>query len=151
MVSVIRTNSDNPDFIALVKLLDAELAIRDGQDHAFYAAFNKIDGIKHAVVAYDRGEALACGAIKQFTAGMMEVKRMYVSPAARKKGVATRVLSELETWAREMGCSGCVLETGRKQPEAIGLYEKNGYRIIPNYGQYAGVTNSVCYEKKFSV
>lgn len=148
MVSVIRTDSDNPDFIALVKLLDADLAWRDGDDHSFYAQFNKIDSIKHVVVAYDDARPVACGAIKQFDLGIMEVKRMYVSPDARKRGIATTVLSELETWAREIGCSSCVLETGHKQPEAIGLYRKNGYHTIPNYGQYAGVDNSICFSKQ---
>jgi GNAT superfamily N-acetyltransferase len=147
MASVIRTDSHNGDFISLVELLDADLAGRDGEDHPFYAQFNRIDNIKHVVVAYDDGQPVGCGTIKHFTVAVMEVKRMYVSPAARKKGIATLVLSELEKWAHEMGYSKCVLETGKKQPEAIGLYEKNGYIIIPNYGQYAGVTNSVCFEK----
>jgi GNAT superfamily N-acetyltransferase len=57
------------------------------------------------------------------------------------------VLAELETWAAELGCSKCVLETGGKQPEAIRLYEKSGYKRIPNYGQYVGVENSICFEK----
>lgn len=148
MVTVIRTDPDNTDFIALVKLLDADLASRDGEDHSFYAQFNKIDNIKYAVVAFDDARPVACGAIKQFTVGIVEVKRMYVSPDARKRGIATRVLSELETWALEMGCSKCVLETGKKQPEAIELYRKNGYQVIPNYGQYAGVDNSVCFSKQ---
>jgi GNAT superfamily N-acetyltransferase len=147
MLSVIRTNSNNGDFISLVELLDADLARRDGEDHPFYAQFNRIDSIQHVVVAYDDGQPIACGAIKHLAPAAAEVKRMYVSPSARKKGIATIVLSELEKWAREMGYSQCVLETGKKQPEAICLYEKNGYIVIPNYGQYAGVTNSVCFQK----
>jgi putative acetyltransferase len=57
------------------------------------------------------------------------------------------VLSELESWAAELGYPKCVLETGKRQPEAIALYEKQGYQRIPNYGQYIGVENSVCFEK----
>ena len=147
MISIIRTNSGNTDFVELVRHLDVELAERDGKDHSFYAQFNKIDMIKHVVVAYDDGQPVACGAIKEYEPGTMEVKRMFTLPANRGKGIAARVLSELEKWAAEMNYSKCVLETGKKQPEAIRLYEKSGYKLIPNYGQYVGVENSVCFEK----
>ena len=148
MITTIRTNSDNRDFIQLVKHLDAELAERDGKDHSFYAQFNKIDKIKHVVVAYEDDEPVACGAIKEYAPGIMEVKRMYTSPESRGKGIASKVLEELESWAFELSYEKCILETGKKQPEAIRLYEKNGYRVIPNYGQYAGIENSVCFEKQ---
>lgn len=147
MITLRRTDSDDEDFKALVKLLDADLAIRDGADHGFYSQFNKIDKIRHAVVCYENAQAIGCGAIKAFGDEAMEVKRMYVSPEGRNKGIATRVLTELEDWAREMGYTKCVLETGKRQPEAIALYEKNGYRRTENYGQYVGVENSVCFEK----
>lgn len=147
MRTLTRTDSENPDFIALVRQLDADLAQRDGQEHSFYAQFNKIDKIKHAVVAYENDEPIGCGAIKEYAPGIMEVKRMYTLPGNRGKGIATGILTELETWAAEMGYTKCVLETGKRQPEAIALYQKNGYRFIPNYGQYVGVENSVCFEK----
>ncbi|PSL23550.1 GNAT family N-acetyltransferase [Dyadobacter jiangsuensis] len=147
MIILRRTDSDAPDFKALVKLLDADLAERDGADHGFYAQFNKIDKIRHAVVCYENDEPVGCGAIKAFSEEAMEVKRMYVSPDGRKKGIATRVLTELETWANELGYAQCVLETGKRQPEAIALYEKNGYQRTENYGQYVGVENSVCFAK----
>ena len=57
------------------------------------------------------------------------------------------ILAELETWAAELSFAKCILETGKRQPEAIGLYKKNGYKLIPNYGQYAEIENSVCFEK----
>ena len=145
---IIRTNSDNPDFIHLVKQLDADLAERDGNEHDFYAQFNKIDKIKHAVVASDGGVPVSCGAIKQYDDAVMEVKRMYTLPASRGKGIASLVLNALEEWAKELSYAKCVLETGKKQPEAIALYTKNGYAVIPNYGQYEGIENSVCFEKK---
>lgn len=148
MINLIRTDSDNPDFISLVKLLDADLAKRDGADHAFYAQFNKIDKIRHAVLVYDNETPVGCGAIKQFAPDAMEVKRMYILPAHRNKGLATIVLSELERWAGELSYARCVLETGKRQPEAIELYKKNGYKVIANYGQYVGVENSVCFEKR---
>src|SRR5687767_2784711 len=147
MINLIRTDSDNPDFIELVKYLDADLARRDGSDHSFYSQFNKIDKIKHAVVAYENGKPIGCGAIKEFDPNAMEVKRMYTSPGSRGKGIASKILTELEIWTTELSYEKCILETGKRQPEAIGLYKKNGYKLIPNYGQYAEIENSLCFEK----
>lgn len=150
MINIIRTSSDNHDFIELVKLLDAELEKVDGEDHSFYAQFNKIDKIKYVVLAYENNIPSGCGAIKEFSPNTVEIKRMYVSPERRKKGIATNILSELENWASELSYTRCILETGKRQPEAIGLYKLNGYKLIPNYGQYAGVENSLCFEKKIN-
>ncbi len=150
MIKIIRTSSGNKDFIDLVKLLDADLAERDGDDHAFYHQFNKIDVIKHVVVLYENEKPIGCGAIKEFDATAMEVKRMYTSPESRGKGIATKILSELEKWAEELSYKKCVLETGKRQPEAIQLYTKSGYKIVSNYGQYKGITNSICFEKNLN-
>ncbi len=147
MFSIIRTNSGNKDFIELVKQLDAELALRDGKDHAFYDQFNKIGNIKYVVVAYEDGRPCGCGAVKEYEPGTMEVKRMYVPDAMRGKGIAGKILAELEHWAAELSATKCILETGAKQTEAIALYKKSGYDIIPNYGQYESVSNSICFEK----
>ena len=147
MEKLIRTDSFNRKFINLVKLLDKELQIRDGSEHSFYAQYNKIDKIKNVVVAYLDDVAVGCGAIKEYDGSTMEVKRMFVKDEYRSKGIATKVLIELELWTKELGYSKCILETGLKQPEAIHLYKKNNYKVIPNYGQYAGVDNSVCMEK----
>jgi putative acetyltransferase len=147
MVNLIRSDSDDGAFIGLVKALDADLAKRDGEDHSFYSQFNKIDKIKHVVVAYENGIPTGCGAIKELSPDSMEVKRMYTLPGSRGKGIASQVLAELERWAAELSYEKCLLETGKRQPEAIALYKKRGYRLIPNYGQYAGVENSVCFEK----
>lgn len=147
-MTIKRTDSTDADFIRLVRELDEDLAIRDGADHSFYHQFNKIDTIKHAVVGYEDGKPIACGAVKEYADKMMEVKRMYVLPEKRGKGIASQILRALEVWAKELGYEKCILETGKKQPEAIQLYTKNKYSIIPNYGQYEGVENSVCFEKK---
>ncbi|MFI5154946.1 MAG: GNAT family N-acetyltransferase [Chitinophagales bacterium] len=143
----IRTNAGNKDFQMLVRDLDLDLSNRDGSDHKFYDQFNKIDNIQFAVVAYDETSPIGCGAIKAFSEDAMEVKRMFVSPPHRGKGIAQSVLLELEKWAREMNFSKCILETGKRQPEAIALYMKAGYKTIPNYGQYENVENSICFEK----
>ena len=151
MIRLERTDSSHPDFVTLVQALDADLKLRDGDEHDYYAQFNKIDMIQHAIVAYLDGDAVGCGAIKAFSPSAMEVKRMYVPPVHRGKGIAKQVLSELECWAGELGYQSCVLETGKKQPEAMGLYHRMGYEVIPNYGQYEGIDNSVCFEKQVAV
>lgn len=148
MIQLTRTDSSHPDFIGLVKLLDADLAVRDGDDHAFYHQYNGIADIKYAIVAYENDAPLSCGAIKAFDAESVEVKRMYTVENGRGKGIASKVLAELEQWAKELGYQRCILETGIRNPEAIGLYQKYGYQQIPNYGQYAGVENSRCFEKQ---
>ncbi len=147
MLTLKRTNSDNEDFRALVTELDKDLKIRDGEDHAFYAQYNKIDSIKHVVLAYKNDETIACGAFKPYEEKTAEIKRMFVPPQHRGKGIASLVLAELEGWCRELNYEKCILETGKKQPEAIKLYHKNNYKTIPNFGQYADVPDSVCFEK----
>jgi putative acetyltransferase len=148
MIKTLRTDSANRDFIMLVKKLDRELAERDGSDHSFYAQFNKIDKIKYVVLAYENDQPIACGAMKEYMPPIVEIKRMYTLPENRGKGLASLVLSELEKWAAELQFQTCILETGKRQREAIALYKKNGYSVIPNYGQYAEVENSVCFQKE---
>ncbi|MFT3701167.1 MAG: GNAT family N-acetyltransferase [Agriterribacter sp.] len=148
MIVCTRTDSGNKDFQQLVAALDAFLAITDGEEHAFYDQFNKIVNIKNAVVAYEDGIPVGCGAIKAYSEQSVEVKRMFVREEERGKGIASIILKELETWALEMKYTSCILETGKRQSEAISFYKKSNYTIIPNFGQYKGVDNSVCFEKK---
>lgn len=147
MIHCIRTDSTHTDFKKLVTELDAELRIRDGDESEFYEQFNKSDSIKYAVVIYQDGEAVACGALRPYEEDTIEVKRMYVPLEHRNKGIASLVVKELEEWAVELGFYHLILETGIRQPEAIRLYTKNGYGITPNYGQYKGVSSSVCFAK----
>ncbi|MGO4876399.1 GNAT family N-acetyltransferase [Pedobacter psychrotolerans] len=150
-LTLIKTNSENTDFRQLVTLLDKDLAVRDGDDHAFYSQFNKIDMIKEVVVAYQNDIPAGCGAIKPFSGNAAEIKRMFVHPDFRRQGISAKILMELEHWAKELGFKECILETGKKQPEAIALYQKVGYQITPNYGQYIDVDNSVCMAKPLNV
>lgn len=146
-MKIVRSDASNQDFIELVKYLDEELAIKDGDNHAFYAQFDKIDKIKHTVIVYENDKAIGCGAMKEYASDIMEIKRIYIWPDNRGKGMAAIILKELESWARELNYKKCILETGANNPEAIGLYKKNGYGIISNYSQYAGIETSVCFEK----
>lgn len=148
MINIIRTDSHNSDFNTLVQQLDKELWSRYGDEQSFFDQFNKLYDIRHVVVAYENERAIGCGAIKHYVDNIAEVKRMYVSPEARGKGIAMHILAELEEWAKELSFGTCILETGVAQPEAIRLYEKAGYITIPNFGQYVGVESSVCMKKE---
>lgn len=147
MLSIKRTTSDNPDFEKLVIQLDAYLAILDGEDHAFYSQFNKSSLLKNALIAYENEIPIAIGAYKEYDAETAEMKRMFTLPEHRGKGIATKVLTELETWAKEENYKIALLETGHLQKDAVYLYQKFGYKIIENFGQYQGVENSVCMKK----
>jgi putative acetyltransferase len=147
MIFTRRTNAQNADFRRLVLELDMELAIRDGSDHPFYDQFNKIENIQQVILALEDSLSVGCGAFKEYGPAATEIKRMFVPPHKRGEGIARVILSALELWAKELGYEKCILETGKKQPEAIGLYKNCGYTVIPNYGQYEGVENSICFEK----
>lgn len=147
MIQIKRTSSDNSDFQKLIIQLDSELRIRDGDDHSFYAQFNKVDNIRNVVIYYHNHVAVGCGAFKRYDHKTVEIKRMFVIQEFRNKGIGAEILKELELWATELNFDECILETGKKQPEAIKLYQKSGYSLISNYGQYANVENSVCMKK----
>jgi GNAT superfamily N-acetyltransferase len=147
MTTFNRTDSTNKDFQGLVALLDADLKLRDGDDHNFYAQFNKIQTIKNAVVCYVDDKPAGCGAFKEYDKRTVEIKRMFVLPQYRGLGTGLDILKQLELWASEIGYKQCILETGKKQPEAIKLYKKAGYSLIKNFGQYESVENSVCMTK----
>lgn len=150
MIRTVRTNSKNRDFIQLVASLDNLLAEMDGREHDFYNQYNKIDTIQHVVLAYHDDLPVACGAIKEFDRETMEVKRMFTLEGFRGKGCASMILAELEDWAQELGYSKCILETGKRLPDAVRLYQKKAYELIPNYGQYVHMENSICFEKKLN-
>jgi putative acetyltransferase len=142
-----RTTSENPDFTNLVVLLDADLKIRDGEEHEFYAQINKTAIVKNVIVCYQNTIAVGCGAFRKIDSQTVEIKRMFVNPDFRGKGIASKILRELELWALELNFAQTILETGINQPEAIALYKKSGYSITKNYGQYVGMQNSVCMQK----
>jgi GNAT superfamily N-acetyltransferase len=129
-------------------LLDEFLRSKDDEDHDFYSQHNKTDHIKNVIVAYNENEAIGCGAFKAFDEKSVEIKRMFVVASFRGKQVAHRIIAELEQWANELKFNNYVLETGTNNPVAIALYQKLGYKIIPNYPPYEGVDTSVCLKKE---
>jgi putative acetyltransferase len=145
---LIKTNSANPDFHQLVNQLDTHFSVLNGDKDAFYAQYNQLNVIKHVVLAYQDGKPIGCGAIKEFSDTAMEIKRMFVVPELRGHGIASSILRSLENWTRQLGYAETVLETLKAEEKVVGMYAKNGYQIIPNYGQYIGIESSVCLHKE---
>lgn len=151
MIRLIRTNSENTDFVQLVRELDNYLKITDGEEHDFYNQFNHINVLKHIVIAYSNNKAVGCGAFKEFEDDTVEIKRMFIKPDYRKLQIGSKILNELEIWAKELAYKYCILETGTRQVEAVKFYNKSNYYSIPNYGQYQAMSNSLCFKKTISV
>ena len=147
MLNIIRTNSDNPDFQKLTQLLDITLCKIYGTKQEDYEEYNRIVDLHTVVLAYEDDIAVGCGCFKRFNDDTIEIKRMFVIPEMRGRGVASRILYELETWGIEQNNTYATLETGKEQPEAIDLYLKCGYTITQNYGQYVDKELSVCMFK----
>ena len=145
-MELIRTNSDNPDFKMLSALFDDYLVDIDGEEKDFFAFYNNVQ-LDTVLVIYENSEVVGCGAFKKFDEHTAEIKRMFVHPNHRNKGIAKFVLTELELWANDLGFTSFILETSPKLTSAIAMYEKTGYQLIPNYGQYIGVENSICMKK----
>jgi len=150
MLKLIRTDSKNRDFISLVSNLNKYLKTIDGDEHEFYMQYNNIDVLKHTVVAYFNEVPVGCGAFKMFDEYSVEIKRMFTLPEYRRKSVANKILTELENWSKEFNYTSCVLETGKRQIEAVNFYKKNNYFVIENFGQYIGIDNSVCFKKNIN-
>ena len=146
-MKIIRTDAKNPDFTRLISELDAYLKVTDGEDHEFYNQFNGLDNVNNVVMVYQDKQAIGCGAFKKFDDETAEIKRMYVKINHRGYGIAQAILNSLELWASEKDFKKCILETGDRQIEAIKFYNKSGYIRIANYGQYAQMDNSNCFEK----
>lgn len=147
MISVVRESSKHKDFQQLVRLLDAHLNAQYGTLQAAYDQYNATDSIETVVLAYVDQQPVGCGGLRSCNRETGEIKRMYVKPTYRNRGIAGHILQELERRAVELGSVRTILETGKRQVEAIGFYRKHGYRQIDNYGQYAGNPNSLCFEK----
>jgi len=142
-----RVSTTEPDFIALVEELDNELHNRYPDIQHTYVGLNKIEHIDTALIAYNDQQPIGCGCFKLYNQDSVEIKRMFVKPIARGKGISKLILNELLNWAKELGNSKALLETGLNQPEAIGLYEKSGFIRIENFGPYLNMPNSVCFER----
>jgi GNAT superfamily N-acetyltransferase len=137
-VTVESASWDDPDVQRLAAEQQAEVRARyDGKGEP--GTPPSAADISVVLVARDEdGTAIGCGALRELGAGVAEVKRMFVRPSIRGRGVSKAVLTALEDVARDRGWTTLRLETGPRQPEAIGLYTAAGYRPIDAFGAYAG-------------
>ncbi len=143
-----RVGCDDPGFQLLVSRLDQELWNELKEDQGTYDQFNRVKGIQTAVIVYVGKVPAAIGCFKEFNKDTVEIKRMFVEKEFRGQGLSKNVLNELEKWAIELGYHHAVLETSVHFEPARKLYAGAGYKIIENYDQYKGLTESVCMKKE---
>ena len=117
------------------RILSGEITWADGVESVVYTALADSDG-----------EAVGHVALRRLGADL-EIKRMYVSPPARRTGVAMALLAAVEDAARDLGAARLVLQTGDRQPEAIRFYERAGYLPVPVFPPYANLDVSRCFAK----
>jgi GNAT superfamily N-acetyltransferase len=149
MITVEQRDPHDPISIALLAALNGELSARYDEDPVGAEIPDGVVGPRGAfVVAWLDGVPVGCGALRptQFE-NTAEIKRMYVHPDTRGKGVAGHMLAKLESLAMAFGYARIILETGTRQPEAIRLYEKHGYQQMGCYGPYDHDPLSVCFQK----
>lgn len=148
-MNFIYSDSKNKDFIQLCCLLDNYLdEIAGGKENRNqYIKYNTLDNINDIVIAYDNNIAAGCAGFKLYDNDTAEIKRVFVKPEYRKKGISKTLVELLEQRAKEKGFKKLILETGEPLIEAMQLYKKAGYKIIKNYGQYKDMKDSICMEK----
>jgi putative acetyltransferase len=142
---------DSPDARRLIEALDSHLSSRYSAEQRFGPNLKPehiAPGLGTFVVARVDGRAVGCGAVRRLDGSTVEVKRMFVEPEVRGKGVAKEILKRLEAEAAALGAHRVVLEMGVHQAEAIGLYHRAGYKQIDCWGEYAISETSVCFEKR---
>ncbi len=147
-MKLIYTNGKNPDFISLCKQLDNNLNTIIGCDRqTIYCEYNHLDDIHDVWIAYEETRPVGCASFKQYADQIAEVKRVFVLPEYRGRGISNALMDALELKAIEKGFASLILETGRPLTTAIQLYQNRGYHIIQNYGQYECMGESVCMQK----
>lgn len=146
-IEVVKTTSENPDFIFLIETFDTFLWERYPELKKDYWGNNLIEFNPNVIIVYLEEKPVGCGCFKKYNDKIAELKRMFVSPEARGVGLAQLIIKELEKAAKNQGFETLILETLYKQIEAIGLYQKVGFEIVENYEPYIGLKNSVCMSK----
>ena len=144
------TDGTNKDFVELCHELDAYLndIVGGEENRAEYIPYNSLGDIHDAFVVYDGAQAIGCAAIKRYDDESAEVKRVFIRKEYRGQGISKRLMELLEQTAREQGYSSLLLESGEILVEAMALYRKIGFKVIPNYGPYVDMPESVCMKKE---
>ncbi|SEW44438.1 GNAT family N-acetyltransferase [[Clostridium] fimetarium] len=144
------TDGSDPDFILLCRKLDDALdeLVGTKSQRSQYDQYNQRDNIHNVIVAYRDGIPVACGAFKMYDEEHAELKRIFTDTFCRNIGLGAEMVRRLESKAKILGYKWCILETGKQLEAAFHMYNKAGYKIIPNYGQYADMPDSICMERK---
>ncbi len=144
------TDGTNPDFMSLCSMLDAHLNMLAGgeENRSEYVPLNKLDDIHDAFVLYDGTLPVGCASFKEYEAGIAEVKRVFVRGEYRGRGLSRLLMQAVEEKAKRKGYRSLILETGRPLVSAVALYTNMGYQVIPNYGPYECMRESVCMRKE---
>lgn len=144
-----RTDGKNEDFIENCRLLDMDLDRRVGKvvKREKYRKYNQLDEIREAIVVYDGEKAAGGGAIRRYDDKNVELKRVFVHPEYQGQGIGSRLVSLLIEWAAELGYERMILETGELLAESCAVYRKLGFEVIPNYGPYVNMSESLCMAK----
>lgn len=144
------TDGCNQDFIKLCHELDDFLneIVGGEENRAEYVQYNKLDDIHDVVVAYDNDIPVGSASLKKYDDECAEVKRVFVKKEYRGRGISNNLMKVLEERAREKGFKYFILESGEPLVSAMALYRKIGYKVIPNYGQYIDIEESICMKKK---
>jgi putative acetyltransferase len=150
LVDIRREELSAPVVQGLICALNAELEARYPEEGANFFRLDPeevSEGRGVFLVAYLADTPVGCGAVRQIEPGIAEIKRMYVDPTFRGRGVGRQIVDALAAQARQIGAKRIVLETGPRQPDAIAMYEHAGFVEIPLYGEYIGSQFSVCMAK----
>jgi putative acetyltransferase len=149
VIEIVPEPFDSPDSLALREELAHELSERYGADLE-PGVKPTADDVAAWVVAREDGRPLGCGALRSLGEPVVEIKRMYVRPEARGRGIGAAILGVLEQQAIDLGFRVVRLETGPLQPEALRLYARAGYREIPCFGAYSTGAASRCFERRIA-
>ncbi len=144
-----RTDGKDKDFIENCRLLDMELDRRVGKKikRDKYMKYNQLDEIKEAIVVREDDKLIGGGAIRRYDDENIELKRVFVHVEYQGQGIGSRLVSLLIEWAVELGYKRMILETGELLAESCAVYKKLGFKVIPNYGPYVDMPESLCMAK----
>ena len=147
-----RTDGKDKDFIENCRLLDIDLDRRVGKKikRDKYKKFNQIDEIQQAIVVYEGNKAVGGGAIRRYNDEDIELKRVFVHAEYQGQGIGSKLVSLLIEWAMELGYKRMILETGELLAESCAVYKKLGFQVIPNYGPYVDMEESLCMAKELN-
>ena len=144
------TDGCNHDFIQLCHDLDDFLneLVGGEENRTAYIPYNKLDDIHDVIVVYDDNVPIGCAGFKKYNSECAEIKRVFIKKEYRGQGISLKLMELLENLGADKGYGYFILESGEPLVSAMALYKKIGYKVIPNYGQYKDMQDSICMKKR---